>query len=65
MVADVRSAGSIGATLVVVLTLTFPAGVSEVLVRMRMVTSAVRLLAVRRAPTHTETVLNGKGKGRI
>lgn len=34
---DVRSAGNIGATLVVVLTLTFPAGVSVVFVRMRIV----------------------------
>ena len=40
-VADVRSAGSIGAALVVVLILTFPAGVSVVLVRMRMFTPSL------------------------
>ena len=34
---DVRSAGSIGAALVVVLTLTFPVGVNVVFVLMRMV----------------------------
>jgi len=34
---DVRSAGSIGAVLVVVLTLTFPVGVNVVFVLMRMV----------------------------
>ena len=36
-VAEVRSAGSIGAAFTVVLTLTFPEGVSAVFVRMRMV----------------------------
>ena len=36
-VAEVRSAGSIGAAFTVVLTLTFPEGVSVVFVRMRMV----------------------------
>lgn len=38
-VAEVRSAGSIGAALTVVLTLTFPEGVNVVFVRMRMVGS--------------------------
>src|SRR5215203_853202 len=42
--ADVRSAGSIGATLVVVLTLTLPVGVSVVFVRMRMGSFRVRFL---------------------
>lgn len=37
-VAEVRSAGSIGAAFTVVLTLTFPEGVNVVFVRMRMVT---------------------------
>jgi hypothetical protein len=36
-VAEVRSAGSIGAAFTVVLTLTFPEGVNVVFVRMRMV----------------------------
>ena len=36
-VAELRSAGSIGAGLTVVLTLTFPDGVSVVFVRMRIV----------------------------
>ncbi len=36
-VADVQSAGSIGGALVMVLILTLPAGVSVVLIRMRMV----------------------------
>ncbi len=45
---DVRNAGSIGAALAVVLTLTLPAGVNVVFVRMRMRFLPVRLRVVRR-----------------
>jgi hypothetical protein len=48
-VADVLSEGSIGAILVVDLTLTFPAGVSVVLVRMRMVPPQMCSCIVRKA----------------
>jgi hypothetical protein len=44
---DVRIAGSIGATLVVVLTLILPAGVSVVLVRIRMGISPQFVLTYR------------------
>ena len=43
-VAEVRSAGSIGAAFTVVLTLTFPEGVNVVFVRMRTVPPWVRVL---------------------
>ena len=43
-VAEVRSAGSIGAALTVDLTLTLPDGVSVVLVRIRMVPPSIELL---------------------
>lgn len=47
---DVRSAGSIGATLTVVFTFTFPDGVSEVFVRTRMVPPKIRLLCTVSLP---------------
>ena len=47
---DVRSAGSIGAGLTVVCTFTFPDGVSDVLVRMRMVPPEIRLLCTVSLP---------------
>jgi len=47
---DVRSAGSIGAAFTVVFTLTFPDGVSDVFVRMRMVPPKIRLLCTVSLP---------------
>ena len=59
---DVRIAGSIGATLVVVLTLILPAGVSVVLVRIRMGNlSSIRSHVPPREPTPGWLSLNGKG----
>lgn len=49
-VEDVRSGGSIGAALTVVLTFTFPDGVSDVFVRMRMVSPKIRLLCMMSLP---------------
>jgi hypothetical protein len=60
---DVRIAGSIGATLVVVLTLILPAGVSVVLVRIRMGNfSSIRSHVPPREPTPGWISLNGKGR---
>jgi len=47
---EVRSGGSIGAALTVVLTFTFPDGVSEVFVRTRMVPPKIRLLCTVSLP---------------
>jgi hypothetical protein len=47
---EVRSGGSIGAALTVVLTFTFPDGVSEVFVRMCMVPPKIRLLCTVSLP---------------
>jgi hypothetical protein len=47
---DVRSAGSIGAAFTAVFTLTFPDGVSDVFVRMRMVPPKIRLLCTVSLP---------------
>ena len=56
-VAEVRSAGSIGAALTVVLTLTFPEGVNVVFVRMRMDSSfRRRLLHAMSLPESTRKV---------
>jgi hypothetical protein len=58
---DVRIAGSIGATLVVVLTLILPAGVNVVLVRIRMGNfSSIRSHVPPREPTPGWLSLNGK-----
>ena len=47
---EVRSAGSIGVALTVVFTFTFPDGVSEVFVRMRMVPPEISLLCTVSLP---------------
>jgi len=49
-VVEARSAGSIGAAFMVVLTLTLPDGVSVVLVQMRMIPPKVRLLCMASLP---------------
>lgn len=60
--ADVRSAGIIGATLVVVLTLTLPAGVSVALVRMRKRFLRIFVLRSPGELTRGEVTPNGKGR---
>lgn len=63
--ADVRSAGIIGATLVVVLTLTLPVGVSVVLVRMRKGSLRIRFRVFRRAyPQRSGSKRQGTDGGR-
>ena len=62
---DVRSAGIIGATLVVVLTLTLPAGVSVVLVRMRKGFLRIGFRVSWRAyPRRGDSKRRGTGDGR-